>query len=45
MRLFAIAPLLLASFLGLGAAQKNPKAESKYDVQRCAPKVISHAAS
>jgi TonB family protein len=43
MRFLSIAAVLLASVSGLGAAQDKPKPDGKYDVQRCTPKVLSHA--
>src|SRR6267143_112420 len=43
MRLLSIAAVLLASVSGLGAAQDKPTPDGKYDVQRCAPKVLSPA--
>ena len=43
MRFLSIAAVLLAGVSGLGASQDNPKPGGKYDVQRCTPKVLSHA--
>ena len=41
MRSFVITVLLLAASTAFGAAQDKAKPEGEYDVQRCAPKVIS----
>jgi TonB family protein len=41
MRSFVITVLLLALSTAFGAAQDKTKPEGEYDVQRCAPRVIS----
>ena len=43
MRFLSIAAVFLASVSGLGGAQEKPKPDRNYDVQRCAPNVVSHA--
>jgi len=43
MRFLSITAVLLASVSGLGASQDKPKHGDEYDVQRCTPKVLSHA--
>jgi hypothetical protein len=45
MRPFVITVLLLAFSTAFGAAQDNTKPEAEYDVQRCAPKVISRSSA
>jgi TonB family protein len=42
MRPFVISVLLLA-VSAFSAAQDKPKPDDKYDVQKCTPKVLSHA--
>jgi len=43
MRFVSITAVFLASFSPVGATQNKPDLNSKYDVQRCTPKVLSHA--
>ena|ERR1700730_14461235 len=43
MRFVSIAAILLASLSRPGAAQERPEPDGTYDLQRCTPKVVSHA--
>ena len=43
MRFLSISAVLLAGVSGLGASRDKPKPGGKYDVERCTPKVLSHA--
>ena len=43
MRFLSIAAVLLAGVSGLGASKDKRKPGGNYDVQRCTPKVLSHA--